>query len=595
MVDVDSAPNVAVVPDANSRTEAAGPGVARAVWDILEEPAETVRKAQNWHRRKLRQARSYTQAVEDDEHALPPEGFDRSLAKLVRNLHFETVMGILITLNCVVIGVETELCPPSHSFRFESTSGGSASKQCPRTELNIMEAVFTMIFVTEFFARLRVYGIGYYFTFLNACDFILVWFAGVLIFVLSPFISSAENFRNTTALRAFRLFRVARVVRMIPEFKEMWLLVRGLVGSLRALAWATIIIAFMNFVFAVMYMVFVTDNKSNLDAARALHQCREEHETAGLDVSVSPGQLSCSLSSETQLRHQEQLRAVTKYLGNLPETLYSLFQVMEGDSASEGMVRPVSAFFPTFKISHIVYSALAIYVLQNLVTAVIVNYALDITKEDEQIQLHEKRAVESKLYTELLELFSALDRDNSGMIDSAELIRSFQHRRVRSKLELLGLSEENALSLVKLLDADGDGAISVAEFVTGIGKLKTGVTGLDIMALAAEVKRVRAATEGTAFGRAAQASQKADLPARPASVGSAAEGDGGAAVQQPNIPDNVSEPNISATDSRCGGRVLCHGEQAISRQIAALERRLSSTEELLRRLVQSLEKSTDRF
>ena len=73
----------------------------------------------------------------------------------------------------------------------------------------------------------------FYMSFFNFFDAFLVWGTGVLlVWVLEPLSISAGFMRNLTVLRAFRLMRVARVVKNMAMFKEMWMLLKGLVDSL---------------------------------------------------------------------------------------------------------------------------------------------------------------------------------------------------------------------------------------------------------------------------------------------------------------------------------------------------------------------------
>lgn len=58
--------------------------------------------------------------------------------------------------------------------------------------------------------------------------------------------------------------------------------------------------------------------------------------------------------------------------------------------------------------------------------------------------------------SEALQLFKELDEDGSGSLDLKELIRGVQRK---------GVSADNAVKLMHVLDVDGDGLVSQQEFV----------------------------------------------------------------------------------------------------------------------------------
>lgn len=207
--------------------------------------------------------------------------------ELVQDVRFESLMGVFILVNCVSIGAEVHLCPHLSSRRFQirpgceeevltsaAAEGGvqdspcDYSEVCPNEFLVVLENLFTAIFVIEFFLRAKAFGISFYYkSFNNLADAFLVWGTGVLlVWVLKPLQVPAGMLRNLTVLRTFRLLRVARVVRTMPQFKEMWLLLKGLADSMHTLFWTVVMICFVNFVFGVFAVIAIGDSEAYTEA-----------------------------------------------------------------------------------------------------------------------------------------------------------------------------------------------------------------------------------------------------------------------------------------------------------------------------------------
>lgn len=62
---------------------------------------------------------------------------------------FESFLGLMISINCILIGVEVQLCPPPESPRFKGN--GEHSELCPRDFLVPSEHFFTAFFLNRIF------------------------------------------------------------------------------------------------------------------------------------------------------------------------------------------------------------------------------------------------------------------------------------------------------------------------------------------------------------------------------------------------------------------------------------------------------------
>lgn len=368
------------------------------------------------------------------------------MVDMVLSPKFDSVIGVFILCNCFTIGLEVHQCPPPNSPRF-------VVMNCPRTAVDVCEHIFTLIFVLEFFARIAVLGPRYYSTFANACDAVLVWITGVLLtWILAPAGVANNNLRLFTIFRAFRLLRVARIVRCNPEFKEMWLLLKGLSDSMRTLFWTVIVLLFVEYIFGIFAVIVIGDS-----------------EKMALD---------------------ENAAEIHEYFFGLDMTLFTLLQVVTGDGWASAIARPVMKVLPDMWIYFTFYVAVCMLVLLNLITAVIVDNAMAISRQDEEQKLRDIEDERAAEFTKLEKLFRNMDADGSGEIDEEEFRSAYETNvEISDKFTLLGFEPDEIESLFHDLDT-GDGMLSLDEFIGGLRGMSGQAQGKDLVKVSKSVERL---------------------------------------------------------------------------------------------------------
>jgi len=144
----------------------------------------------------------------------------RKLLHLVKHTGFNGLCATVIVANAIYIGVETNEMPVPGS---EEAAG-----------YYVAEVVFTSFFTCELLLRIFVERGLFFLDGWNGFDSILVSIAFVDAFII-------ENLPDANmpgggvfvVLRILRLVRLARIVRLLRFFKELWLLVCGVVAALR--------------------------------------------------------------------------------------------------------------------------------------------------------------------------------------------------------------------------------------------------------------------------------------------------------------------------------------------------------------------------
>jgi voltage-gated sodium channel len=413
------------------------------------------------------------------------------IVRIVEHRYFECVVGLLIAFNCITIGMEVQYCPAVSSLRWiapddSHLSGASfgdrltkvqsgewnkyePSRDCPATFLQVNEYVLTVLFLVEFFLRVLVFGKYYYCSMSKLLDAFLVWVTGVLVvFILEPLNMSPGNVRMFTILRAFRIMRVARLVQGNPMLKQAWVLIKGLSESGQTLLWTIVVIFFVNFAFGIVAVLFIGDSSM----------------------------FTCAMAAEESDSHQECAHLademeVHAFFNGLGSTMFTLLQVMTGDSWASGIARPAMKFQPAIWLFFILYVAVAMLVLLNLVTAVIVENAMANSKQDDKQKLIELEEAKAAQVTSLKRVFAALDVDGSGEISEAEFIHACTNRQeIINKFKLLDFDEREMMNLFKDLEVSNDGQLSLEEFEHGLYSMQGDAKSKDIVRVQKAVERL---------------------------------------------------------------------------------------------------------
>jgi len=263
--------------------------------------------------------------------------------------------------------------------------------------------------------------------------------------------------------------RVARVVQGNPALKQLWVLIKGLSESVQTLFWTIVVIFFVNFAFGIVAVIFIGDSTA-FTCARASEEPNSRHE---------------------ECAHLTDDIHVHGFFNGLGSTMFTLLQVMTGDSWASGIARPTMKFQPAIWLFFIVYVAVAMLVLLNLVTAVIVENAMSISKMDEKQKLVELEQAKKTQITHLRRVFAALDIDGSGAIDESEFIQACTNRQeIINKFKLLDFDEREIMNLFKDLEVSCDGLLSLEEFEQGLNSMQGEAKSKDLVRIQKAIERL---------------------------------------------------------------------------------------------------------
>lgn len=379
------------------------------------------------------------------------------LRALVDSKYSEVFFSTCIMMNCITMGIEADglVRPHPQALRYFGV---------------VIEQFFVAIFTIEMCSRMKVHGIQSFYPTrspVNFADAMLVIFTGIFFSWVIPFLSAvigsgfgAGVLKTLSVFRAVRLLRIIRVIQKIPAFKEVWLLLKGLTDSLMTLVWTVVVIAVITYVFAI-FGCWIISNE--------IMKIYEE-------------------TTDPQVRAD--IEHVMQWLDGIGPLMQLLLQFLTLDSWNSKM-EPIIAFAPWSLMYFYLYISVAVFVLMNLVTAIIVENAMSASKMDETMKLKQLEDKSKKELAEMKGLFELMDGDGDGTLDWDEFEAAFEDPEMSKKWRLLDFKAEDCKELFELLD-DGDGGIETGEFFEGLPRMKGQATSRDLMRVAKNLDKVRA-------------------------------------------------------------------------------------------------------
>eukprot|EP00931_Biecheleriopsis_adriatica_P052188 TRINITY_DN30337_c0_g1_i1.p1 TRINITY_DN30337_c0_g1~~TRINITY_DN30337_c0_g1_i1.p1 ORF type:complete len:641 (-),score=94.56 TRINITY_DN30337_c0_g1_i1:60-1958(-) len=341
---------------------------------------------------------------------------------LVNSSGFDYVSGVMVAINAVVIGMQTDylahhvtdLVPIGYRF---------------------LNAMFCAIFGAELALRALFSVNGFFrgpnlkWNVLDCCLVILQ----IMDEILGAFAGNPTlNFSFIRILRGLRLLRILRIMRIIRLLGELRHIASSIFNSLSSLCWTILLIFMLVYMFGIYFTQVVLDHRLEL---------RQQ----GKDL--EEGHL---------LLHSFQ---------SLAQSILTLYQaITQGLSwgvLSDSLIKDISLWLG-FVISF--FMAFALLALLNVITGVFVDAALKGAKDDRDRFMID-------LSCQLFEARDELDWDTfQDELDNKALVSFFQ---------AIDVDPSEAEFIFKLIDVNDNGGVDLEEFINGCLNLKGPAKAID--------------------------------------------------------------------------------------------------------------------
>ncbi|CAE7527122.1 Cacna1h [Symbiodinium pilosum] len=251
-------------------------------------------------------------------------------------------------------------------------------------------------------------------------------------------------------LRLGKLARVLRLVSMGSVLQSLQLLLKSLVASIDMLFWSFCLLAFLQCVAGLIISTF----------------CREY---IGDD-------------SHDQVQREE----VFKYFGTFTRTFLTMFEVLFANwgPPCRVLVENISEWFSVF---FLLYRCVIGFAVLNVVGAVFIQQTLKTANSDEELAYRQKEKEIQSYTRKVRKLFQSMDDSGDGALNLEEFSKLVTSPKLSFWMSQLELEYHDLLSLFEFLD-NGDGQITLQEFIEGSARFRGGAKALDIWRLETKVE-----------------------------------------------------------------------------------------------------------
>lgn len=346
-----------------------------------------------------------------------------TVAHAVESKEFEVTMAILIVLNCVLVVLDTN----NRAEHNESPAW-------------IRMPMFCMlwIYVFELAIRLWAFRWRYFRSAMNVFDLTVVSldvFAEILGF------ANVEINLPLSALRILRLGRLLRFLRTVHFFHELYVMCHLMVAACRTIFWAACLLIVMLILWGIL-------------AVELLHPLNTE-------------------IAETTTAYDDCERCPRAFSSVQQSCLTFFQQIIAGDSWGQVSLVIIENYPAAGVFAFLVLVTMNLG-LMNLVVTVIVDKAQEAREENLASQAESVEQAWARTKETLLALCMSIDADKSGEISLEELIKGFEvEGSFADTMDKMGIEKLDISTLFEVLDEDGSGNVSYAEFIDHLWKMKT--------------------------------------------------------------------------------------------------------------------------
>ncbi|CAJ1349132.1 unnamed protein product [Effrenium voratum] len=292
----------------------------------------------------------------DEEPEGPPgmcPALSRWSARILNSQCANVFFGLVVVSNSLYLGVQLEVNAVNRAYGENSSL------------FMTVHVIYAVLFTAEVCLHVAAEGLRHYlcgedwsWNWLD-CFVVTSSWVELVVDLLSPGDTTSRansNLRALRLLRVGRLFRVVRIIRVVKFFRSLRTLVYSLVGTLRSLFWALLLLFLIIYIFGILFTDAVLDHII-------------EQQTAGADL------------------EKQELADVATYFGTLYQSCLTLFKcISDGltwNEPSTALTRiPLGDFWA--QLFHF-YIAFCSFAVLNVMTGVFCNSAIKAAESDHEM------------------------------------------------------------------------------------------------------------------------------------------------------------------------------------------------------------------
>mmetsp|Transcript_5358 Transcript_5358/g.12696 ORF Transcript_5358/g.12696 Transcript_5358/m.12696 type:complete len:553 (-) Transcript_5358:94-1752(-) len=371
-----------------------------------------------------------------------------------KGLDFYMALVVLANLACIIAMTEWTVHQTDLALGLTDAEWSGASLET----FELLEYVFFGIYLLDVLLRMATLRREWYFDQLEGIMYLNI-FDGVLVVInlfelvaLPMILLGEDQQQHATTIRVIKLVRIVRTLRIfktVSLFRQLRILVGTCFASIGALFWSMVLLIVLQIGFALAIcqalQLFILDTHADFETRMEMHS----------------------------------------YYGSFAKALYTMFEITFSGSWPV-RVRPVIEKVDAwYSVPFLAYITFVVFAVIKIVTALFLKETLTSAANDADMVMEDARRTAQDYHYKLQELFRLADDDGDGNLSRDEFVETMSLPSVQHYLRTLDMSIQDCRPLFDILD-DGDGLITIAEFVKGLSQIKGQARAVDIVILQRE-------------------------------------------------------------------------------------------------------------
>lgn len=362
----------------------------------------------------------------------------------LQSSRYEMLIAFILCINVLWMAFELQFSGTIAGYEMNFFSERPMlSHAMPAWELAIEvgDMFFTVFFVLDVLIRICILRLDFWRVCANYVDLAV----SITSLVEVTILYAVDLPVHPVLFRLLRLGKLARAIRMVTMTSvlgSLQLLVKCLAASCNMLFWSFCLLTFV--------------------------QC-----VAGLIVSTLCRDFILDEKKDLGLREE-----VFRYYGTFTRTFLTMFEILFANWGPPCRVLAEN-FSEWFSVFFLIYRCVLGFAVLNVVNSVFVQQTMKTASSDEELAFKQKEK-DAQMYTRKVKrLFQTIDDSGDGAINFQEFSKLVQSPKLKFWTAQLELEYHDLLSLFEFLD-NGDGEITLMEFIEGAARLRGNAKALDI-------------------------------------------------------------------------------------------------------------------
>jgi len=359
----------------------------------------------------------------DDVEAWSP--LRKRVARVVHTQAFEKCMGVLILANFVLIILEADMraqCYPDYyDWPYDCPTYSVLSLQVANWG---MLAAYTLEVAARVFVQRQHY-------------FRFGWNILDLSVLIVDYVSEMlGGLVHVSFLKVFRTLRLVRALRLYVAFRELYLIINGLLGAMKAIAWGCLLLVLFITAWSIILVEFIHPTNSVIEYQDWCYNCNDSY----------------------------------KSVYNSDLTLFKT--IVAGDDWGVHTTQIIEAepFTCIAFVGVIISVSLG---LMNLILAVIVQRAAEAHEADKMQRANDKRGEKMKMFKSFITMCAEMDQNNDGQLSVEEFMHACKTNvALKDMMTVLDIEEKDLHTVFSYLDEDKSDGIDYEELCTQLYRLQ---------------------------------------------------------------------------------------------------------------------------